>query len=946
MGRGDDPDLGQIFRAICCVTTFITTKHGSQCDAHKLAKSVGRQLGCNITMLHLAKIKCLLPDEVLLEYQDTPTDIVFGQPPHEILVFDFNDKKAQIRRKSEIPELIRRRITRFEAAMDQFVQRRGSLASLGQLALRFLPREPTPEDDAGEDKSSELTTLEEIRRNLEEGADFVKTIPVREAKYGSAPSLALKYGYSRVYSHQCQAWESLNQGKSVVITTSTASGKSLVYQLAVREMLERDPNDTAIFLFPTKALGQDQRRSFAQMSPEAAEEGWIATFDGDTPWQERCDIIDRGRVLFANPDILHATLLPHWREWLRVLSNLRYVVIDELHTYDGVFGAHVGMVMRRLRRIAWQLGNDSITFIGCSATIAEPRELLCEITGLDLESVDVVDQDGSPSGAKHFIFRSPEFLTPDDPQSGRLHPISEAVSAVSKLIDANLKTIVFTRYRKECELMTRALYEKRPDLREKVRSYRGGYQAKERRAIERQMFGDELLGIVATSALEVGVDIGSLDAAVLVGFPFTVAKFRQQIGRVGRRNRDSLILYVADGSVMDQSYISNPAKIFECGNPKTQLTMHEALIRLHMQCAAHELALDAAEDLRFFPSGSASQLEEEDGLLHASGFRPQMSIRKAEEPHTIVIDENNHVIETIELPRVGFTLYEGAIFVHQGVPYLVVHLDADLEWARVQRTHVQWTTRQRDFTDVNPIDTTLVGSIGPTLSTVLGKAQVTNVVFGYFKFDKFNRIIDAVDVNIPPVISYHQALWINLPNSLLELLKARDHHIAGAIHAAEHLLMKLGAAPGDMATECKAPEKEILARRQTSRIRPARLILYETVGNANGLGVAASMFDRLQELVALSDDTVTSCCCEQGCSSCVASALCTERNVVLSKSGAQVILRFLRGRSDDLDDVPLGPEPNLPRPSVETVLPVGATTHAPGKASLQKVEDMKEEQTC
>lgn len=941
MAADADSNIRKVFRAVCCIATFLTTRHGSQCDAKKLIESVSRQLGHGVTLLDLAKIKYLLPDEVVLEYQDTPIDVVFGQPPHEILVFDFNDKKAQSRRKSEIPALIKRRISRFETALEQFLRRRGSLTPLGQLALRYLPRED-PLDNFDSSNASNPISLEEICHKLQDGADFFKTIPSRKAEYGIAPPLALKYNYPHVYSHQCKAWESLESGKSVVITTSTASGKSLVYQLAVREMLDTDPNQTALFLFPTKALGQDQRRAFAEMAPEAAKKGWISTFDGDTPWQERIDIMDRGRVLFANPDILHATMLPRWREWLRFLSNLRFVIIDELHTYDGVFGAHMAMIMRRLRRIAWQIGNDSIIFIGCSATVAEPRELLMDITGLSPESIDVVDHDGSPSGAKHYIFRTPEYMTPEDPQSGRLHPISEAVPAIGDLIDANLRTIVFTRYRKECEMTTRALYDKRPDLKEIVRSYRGGYQAKDRRAIERQMFGDELRGIVATSALEVGVDIGSLDAAVLVGFPYTVAKFRQQVGRVGRRNRDSVVLYVADGSVMDQSYISNPAKIFECDNPKTQITMHDALIRLHMQCAAHELALDPAEDLKFFPSCGKSQLAEENGLLHATGFRPRISIRKAEEPYTVVIDEHGHVIESIELRRVGFTLYEGAIFVHQGIPYLVVHLDADLEFARVQRTHVKWTTRQRDYTDVNPIDTTQVGQIGPAAACALGIAQVTNVVFGYFKFDKFNRIIDAVDVNIPPVISRHQSLWINLPSALLDLLKLRNHHIAGSIHGAEHVLMKVGAAPGDMATECKAPEKEVLARRQTSRIRPARLILYETVGGTDGLGITADMFGHLQDLIVRSEDTISKCTCELGCSTCVASALCTERNVVLSKSGAQVVLRYLLGRGDELEDIPIGPEPNLPRPNVETVVPVGATTHAPGESASLK-QDVKKE---
>lgn len=931
-------ELVSQFQRACTIATFLSTRENI-CFAHRIG----------IKFETLAIFKYLLPDEITFAYEDTTSDTVFGTAPDQVLVFKFNDKRqpSSMKQTEKVVNVINERVERFERALQQYISRGRHLDDLSEYSKPFRPSEDEyfPHSDYNKDDNNPVCEkrlagddlFNEVCGSLSKVVNDI-TEPAKSPKYEEVPSQLKKYvPFDKLWSHQAQGLSHLlaSPENHLVISTPTASGKSLIFHTIVKYYMDHFEDSTAMFIYPTKALAQDQVRSFGYES--------AYTFDGDTDFRKRNHIIENARILFINPDILHTTILPNWDKFERILSNLRCVVMDEIHYYGGIFGANVALILRRLRRICAQLSEDSIQFIGCSATINEPISLMSTLTGVNQDRILGLgsENDGSPSGPKRFVFSTTKFVTPDDPRSGRMHPITDAAPLLVRMVKHNLRVIAFCRYRRDCELMLRSVYEIDPDLRHVVKGYRGGYDAEDRRQIESLMFNDQLQGIVATTALEVGIDIGGLDAAIIVGFPHSISSFRQQVGRVGRRQKASLVAYIADGTVVDQEYCSNPTKVLE--EPLTQkpIVFHESLVRSHLQAAAYELALSEHDgDFDFFPKVEKFEmvnLEKLENGCFGYGAKPLINIRKSDNnPDTLVVDSGtNKVIEKVELDRVSFTLYEGAIFIHQGRSYLVTYLEPDLKYAIVQRTHVKWITRQRDFTDVDPLACNTNKYINEGIDENFhliaigrGNIKVTTIVFGYFKFDSLNRIIDAVDVHMPPAISYKQGIWINLPPIVLGILKSRRHHIAAAIHAAEHALISVmpiyvPMAPGDVGTECKAPEKELMAKRQTSRLRPARLIFYEKYGGAIGHGILNCAYERIYKIVEKASEVLDNCPCDLGCASCIGAEFCVEQNIVLSKNGARVILRLLLAHR--YDDIPEGPDANLPATSdegIHTVTPV------------------------
>lgn len=359
-----------------------------------------------------------------------------------------------------------------------------------------------------------------------------------------------------LYSHQAEALNALHAGENVIIATSTSSGKSLIYQLPVLHALESAPETRAMYIFPTKALAQDQKRSLQAIlaALPGREDVLVDTFDGDTPFAERNTIRERARIIFTNPDMLHLTILPQEEQWRTFLRHLRYVVMDELHVYNGLFGAHVAFIMRRLRRICSAVGNNKVQFISCSATVANPTEHFRTIFGIS--RVTLVDFDGSPSGRKEFLCWNTPYKDPGDPTSGRGDSFAETAKLFCQLILRGVRVITFCRIRRYCEILTTAIKAElnalgRGEVMNRVMAYRGGYTPQDRRRIEKEMFEGKLVGIIGTSALELGVDIGSLDAVISHGFPYTIANLRQQSGRAGRRNKDSLSVLVCVGPAME-----------------------------------------------------------------------------------------------------------------------------------------------------------------------------------------------------------------------------------------------------------------------------------------------------------------------------------------------------------------------------------------------------------
>lgn len=574
-------------------------------------------------------------------------------------------------------------------------------------------------------------------------------------------------GITQLYSHQAEAINNLYEGSNVIVSTSTSSGKSLIYQIPMLHQLEQDLNARGMYIFPTKALAQDQKRSMKELLTfmPGLENLIVDTFDGDTAVGDRHLICDEGRVIFTNPDMLHITILPQENKWRAFLQNLKFVVVDELHVYNGLFGSHVAFIMRRLRRICAAVGNRRVKFVSCSATVANPEEHMRTIFGV--ENIKLTDFDGSPSGRKEFLCWNTPFKDPGDPTSGRGDAMAETARLFCQLILRGIRVIAFCRVRKQCEVLITAVRNEagnleRSDLAARIMGYRGGYAPQDRRKIEKEMFDGKLMGIVATNALELGVDIGSLDAVITVGFPYTISNLRQQSGRAGRRNKDSLSVLVGDCFPTDQYYMENPDEIFTKPNCELQVDLQNMLVlEGHIQCAAFEMPIRPDEDGLYFgkqlPEIAGERMVKDPlGFYHCNErFRPQPSkcvaIRDTEDGHFAVIDITNGrniVLEEVEPSRAFFTIYEGGIFLHQGYKYLVKQFSPEEKYAKVTLINVDWTTQQRDYTDVDPIETEAIRRIPDSLSRAFyGAIKIRQTVFGFFKVDKKRRILDAVEVD-------------------------------------------------------------------------------------------------------------------------------------------------------------------------------------------------------
>lgn len=765
-------------------------------------------------------------------------------------------------------------------------------------------------------------------------------------------------GITQLYSHQAEAINKLYQGSNVIVSTSTSSGKSLIYQIPMLHELELDSNARGMYIFPTKALAQDQRRSMKELLTymPGLENVIVDTFDGDTAMAERHLIREEGRIIFTNPDMLHITILPQEDKWRTFLKNLKLVVVDELHVYNGLFGSHVAFIMRRLRRICAAVGNRHVKFVSCSATVANPEEHMRTIFGID--DIKLIDCDGSPSGRKEFVCWNTPFKDPKDPSSGRGDSMAETARLFCQLVLRGVRVIAFCRVRKQCEVLITAVRSEaasleRPDLAARVMGYRGGYAAQDRRKIEKEMFDGKLMGIIATTALELGIDIGSLDAVITVGFPYTIANLRQQSGRAGRRNRDSLSVLIGDCFPTDQYYMENPDEIFTKPNCELQVDLQNMLtLEGHIQCAAFEMPIRPDEDKCYFGK-QLSEIAEERmvkdplGFYHCNErFRPHPSkhvaIRDTEDGSFAVIDITNGrniVLEEVEPSRAFFTIYEGGIFLHQGHTYLVKEFSPEQKYAKVMLVKVDWTTQQRDYTDVDPIVTEAIRRIPNSLSRAFyGAIKIQAVVFGFFKVDKKRRILDAVQVENPPIIIHSKGMWLDVPKSALEILNSRRLNVAGAIHAAEHAIISLMpqfvvSMPGDVRTECKNALKEF-ASKPTSRKRPARLTFYDAKGGAGGSGISTKAFEFIDLLLVRACDRVAACHCTDGCLECCCSEACKEKNMVMSKAGSEVILKCLMGKEKEInvDTLPWGPEDERVPAGIETV--VAAETIRPARGHI------------
>lgn len=827
---------------------------------------------------------------------------------------------------------------------------------------------------------------------------------------------------SQLYSHQTKALEVLfhENKQHVIVSTSTSSGKSFIYQLPILNdilwnieagYLKRKA--TAIFVFPTKALAQDQKRHLQDLvnylDTNSKRKIIIETFDGDTPSKDRSFVRMFADIIFTNPDTIHAAILPHHESspyhkstgWRNFLQCLKYTVMDELHVYKGVFGVNVSYVMARLNRICKSIyNNDRVRFVSCSATILNPESHFRTICAIPLEElVFHIGEDGSPCSERRLLVWNPPPLmnkngrmqSENDNASSKFIPrenmVPELVKVLVHLLSnfPSLKVIMFCPIRAVCEL---AIKEARRVIKEniskgnnsvkdcEIMAYRGGYSKEDRRIIEGKIFSGQLRGIVATNALELGIDLSDLDVVITCGFPILKLNLHQQFGRAGRGkdSKGSLAIFVAGSTPVDQYYMNHVDEICNrdtyedlCVDGLIETASTEFMLELHLQCAAFEKKIDPSDDLKWFVLNGSKKLtniflfiiqdklvKDVDGLYCTSPkYLPEplqhVSLRSMDEVTYSVVDITNNrntVIEEVEELRTSFTLYEGGIFLHQGIPYLVKVFDPDNKFAKVERVNVDWITSQRDFTDIDPSEIEYIRRLNPAKKHIdvpvyYGSIVKTTIVFGFFKVNRRSEILEAVEVNNPPVILFLKGFWIDLPSLVLEIIVAKELSPAGGIHAAQHTIMNLlplfvntGAKRNDdeltrsnlgnseLLTECKAPEKEF-SRRQTSRIRPNRLILYDTNGGKRGSGIAAKTFEHIDDILQACYDQIRACECEWGCQRCIHGSFCTEMSLVMSKPAAIIIFAHLVGldAKEILKSIPDGPEENMPTVDIETIKP-------------------------
>lgn len=585
--------------------------------------------------------------------------------------------------------------------------------------------------------------------------------------------------------------------------------------------------------------------------------------------------------------------------------------------------------MRRLRRICAAVGNRRIQFISCSATVANPLEHFKAVFGV--EDVRLIDFDGSPSSRKEFLCWNTPFKDPADPASGRGSGKLECARLFCALLLRGLRIIAFCKVRSQCELLVSAIRTEleamgRGNCTGLVMAYRGGYTAQDRRRIEADMFQGKLLGIVSTTALELGIDIGSLDCVLTWGFPYSIANLRQQSGRAGRRNKDSLSILLGDVFPTDQHYMRNPDELFSSPTAQLQLDLSNLLVREgHIQCAAYEMPISAERDSQYFGEDLPTICEErliadELGFYHCHDrFRPRpakfVALRDTEDEHYAVIDISqgrNVVLEEIEGSRANFTLYDGGIFLHQGQKYLVRDFLPERRLAKVEKVTVEWITTPRDFTDIDPTETEVIRTLKSSpCKAYFGSIKIQQQVYGFFKVDTKGRVLDAVHVDNSPIVRYSKGMWIDIPREALETLQQYKIHIAAGIHAAQHCVMSLMptfaiSLPEDIRTECKVAKKEF-SKKETTRKRPARLTFYDSKGGSDGSGISSKAFDHIDHLLIMALQRVEVCFCPQGCRECVMSDNCKSGEVT-SKAGARAVLQSLLGIDIDTEALAAAPK--------------------------------------
>jgi DEAD/DEAH box helicase domain-containing protein len=776
-----------------------------------------------------------------------------------------------------------------------------------------------------------------IRKKYEGRITGELVIPAEPARHGDFPAnldprlrRALRArGIHRLYSHQYQAWEHVAGGRHTVIVTPTASGKTLCYNLPVLQaaLAERAK---ALYLFPTKALSQDQVAEILELNEAGALGVRAYTFDGDTPGDARAAVRTKGDIVVSNPDMLHQGILPHHTKWAQFFENLRYVVIDEMHTYRGVFGSHMANVIRRLRRICAFYGANPV-FILSSATIANPAELARQLIGAP---VAAVTESGAPRGEKHLLLWNPPLINPD--LGLRASARSQTTRIARLAVKSGQKTIVFANSRLMVEVLTKYLkdvFDRDPRRPPRVQAYRGGYLPSERRATERRLRAGEVDCVVATSALELGVDIGALDVCVLNGYPGTIAGTWQRLGRAGRRLRPALGVLVASSEALDQYIVRNPEFFLGASPEHARIAPDQLLILMdHVRCAAFELPFRdgerfggehlGGEDLAALLGYLAEQgvLHREDGEWHwmADSYpAASVSLRSVAEGNFVVIDSSDgakQVVAEVDYSSAAMTLYEGAIYMVQAAPYQVERLDWEGRKAFVTRTKADYYTDAIDYTRLKILDRFDVAP-GRQGLCAHGEVHLVRRIAGYKKIRYYtHENVGYGNIALPDQEMHTTAVWWQVdPAALAAAFPSRWQALDGflgaayALHLVAALLtmserQDLGRAVGDSDStwsatvdpdgrgSLRAPDGEPLDPSGGLREFRPTVFLYDNY--PGGVGLSQPLFDLRGEVLARARELVGRCTCRHGCPACVGPILASDE-ARAPKAAALTVLGLL-----------------------------------------------------
>lgn len=782
-------------------------------------------------------------------------------------------------------------------------------------------------------KLSDLVHI--IRNHPDMGPAFVhyRHIPPVEAAYAADPDFSppilhmiRRLGIERLYKHQVEAIQHIRRGANVLVSTPTASGKSLIYNTCVLEALLGNAQARALYVFPLKALEQDQHKNLLLLLKhlESAKVS-TAIYDGDTSSYRRKQIRTQvPGIILTNPDMLHRGILAHHQGWEKLFRNLAFVVLDEVHTYRGIFGSHMNQVIRRLKRLC-RLYGASPRFILLSATVSNPG-----IFGRSLieEDLEVVDDGGSPRSSQHVLFLNPESS-----------PNFSAATLFVRCIQEGFRTIAFTQSRKVTELIHVWVSQLTPRLRKKVSSYRAGFMPEERRDVERRLASGELLGVVTTSALEMGIDIGYLDICILVGYPGTIINTWQRGGRVGRSGRESMVILLAKPDALDQYFIRHPDQLFDRAYEAAVLDPNNPyVIEAHLPCAAAEEPLTMVDE-RYWPEGLREHLDKlelagdltrsADGVptWYSAKRNPHLdvNIRSIGESYTIFDKVTGEAIGTVDGFRAFTECHPGAIYLHRAAQYLVDQLVLDKKDIVAHRTERKYFTRVRTEKETEILRIIRSRPRGQFLVRE-GHLKVTEWVVGYEKRAlPGQELIGVFSLDLPPQRFETVGFWIELEPIITRLLEEKGLHFMGGIHAVEHAL--IGIFP--LFALCDRNDIGGISHTYHPQVEKGAIFIYD--GYPGGVGLAQRGFDMIEELLERTLDHIRNCDCDEGCPSCIHSPKCGSGNRPLDKKSAILVLEFLLGHismdsfspgqeEPEPEPLPVETEPSEPEPQAPRIV--------------------------